>query len=68
MNFSRGRAQDVRHTCRNVNCLVLERRWRLTWVAYGTVPQALRYGEAERRRGHESFLYRITPTAALYLP
>lgn len=26
LTFSRGRAQDVRHTCRNVNCLVLERR------------------------------------------
>lgn len=26
LTFSRGRAQDVRRTCRNVNCLVLERR------------------------------------------
>lgn len=26
VTFSRGRAQDLRRTCRNVNCLMLERR------------------------------------------
>ena len=49
-SFARINASASWSGCRKANCLALERRWRLAWIASGAAPKALRDGEADRRR------------------